>query len=102
MNRCRRLLSSYATFEFRLSKADLCCEGQENQRLTRPFLFMKRSQQTIDESLKIRIRVLNKCFLLLVIASMAIASGCSSDAPAPSNTEGGGVTNMEIDQDSGT
>lgn len=45
--------------------------------------------------------VLRKCFLLLTIASLAAASGCSSDASGPSNTEGG-VQTMEIDADSGT
>lgn len=49
----------------------------------------------------IGISVLKKCFLLLTIALLAIASGCSSDAPAPSNTEGGGVQQLEIDVDSG-
>lgn len=48
-----------------------------------------------------RIRVLNKCFLLLAIGSLVIASGCSSDAPAPSNTDGS-IQTMEIDVDSGT
>ena len=48
-------------------------------------------------------RVLNKCFLLLVITSLAIVSGCSEDSPSrdtqPDN--GGGVTEMQIDPDSG-
>ena len=56
---------------------------------------------TIDECFEKRIRVLKKCFLLLAIGSLVIAAGCSSGTPTPSNTEGGGVQEMEIDVDSG-
>ena len=46
--------------------------------------------------------VLNVCFLLFAIATLAVVSGCASDAPAPSEPDdGGGVTQMEIDHDSG-
>jgi len=50
----------------------------------------------------IRIRVLKNCFLFLVIAALAVASGCSSDAPASNDTkpDDGGVTTMTIDPDS--
>ena len=40
-------------------------------------------------------RVLNVCFLLFAIATLAVVSGCASDAPAPSE-QAPGVAGTQV------